>query len=71
MRGDKLEELTDIDLIGKYIKNEMQHLVKFAILCIQVSPSDRHKMSDVVRELEGDILEEIGTLRTKRRKRVM
>ena len=58
MRGDKLEVLA-ADLRGKYIKNEMQQLVKVAIWCIQVSSSDRPKMSDVVRELEGgDGLEE-------------
>ena len=59
LRGDKLEELADTDLRDKYIKDEMQQLVKVALWCIHVSPSDRHKMSDVVRELEGgDGLEE-------------
>ncbi|PWA83432.1 BRASSINOSTEROID INSENSITIVE 1-associated receptor kinase 1 [Artemisia annua] len=57
--GDKLEELADTDFRGKYIKDEMHQLVKEALWCIQVSLSDRYKMSDVVRELKhGDGLEE-------------
>jgi somatic embryogenesis receptor kinase 1 len=54
----RLEELVDRDLKGKYNIREVEELIQVALLCTQVTPSDRPKMSEVVRMLEGDGLAE-------------
>ncbi|CAM6125425.1 unnamed protein product [Calypogeia fissa] len=54
----RLEELVDRDLKGKYNAREVEELIQVALLCTQVTPSDRPKMSEVVRMLEGDGLTE-------------
>ncbi|KAL8061028.1 hypothetical protein ABFS82_02G062000 [Erythranthe guttata] len=54
----KLEALVDVDLKGNYINEEVEQLIQVALLCTQGSPTERPKMSDVVRMLEGDGLAE-------------
>ncbi|KAG6516350.1 hypothetical protein ZIOFF_026809 [Zingiber officinale] len=54
----KLEMLVDPDLLSNYIEAEVESLIQVALLCTQSSPTDRPKMSEVVRMLEGDGLAE-------------
>lgn len=54
----KLELLVDKDLKSNYDKNELEEMVQVALLCTQYLPSNRPKMSEVVRMLEGDGLAE-------------
>lgn len=54
----RLDLLVDVDLKQKYDTVELEEMVQVALLCTQVSPSDRPKMSEVVRMLEGDGLAE-------------
>ncbi|KAL3833877.1 hypothetical protein ACJIZ3_008613 [Penstemon smallii] len=54
----KLEVLVDANLQGNYIDYEVEQLIQVAVLCTQGSPSERPKMSKVVRMLEGDGLAE-------------
>ncbi|XP_073151992.1 BRASSINOSTEROID INSENSITIVE 1-associated receptor kinase 1-like isoform X2 [Henckelia pumila] len=54
----KLETLVDADLGGNYVEEEVEELIQVALLCTQSSPSERPKMSEVVRMLEGDGLAE-------------
>ncbi|KAL3838681.1 hypothetical protein ACJIZ3_023272 [Penstemon smallii] len=54
----KLEILVDPDLRGNYIDEEVEQLILLALLCTQGSPTERPKMSEVVRMLEGDGLAE-------------
>ncbi|KAE8729168.1 putative LRR receptor-like serine/threonine-protein kinase [Hibiscus syriacus] len=53
----KLELLVDKDL-KNYDRIEVEEMVRVALLCIQHHPSQRPKMSEVVRMLEGDGLAE-------------
>ncbi|KAL3651617.1 BRASSINOSTEROID INSENSITIVE 1-associated receptor kinase 1 [Castilleja foliolosa] len=53
-----LEALVDADLQKNYIDEEVEKLIQVALLCTQSSPTERPKMSDVVRMLEGDGLAE-------------
>ncbi|KAK9286528.1 hypothetical protein L1049_014926 [Liquidambar formosana] len=55
---DKLDILVDADLQSNYVDNEVEHVIQVALLCIQDSPNQRPKMSEVVRMLEGDGLAE-------------
>uniref|UniRef100_A0A2P2KHL6 non-specific serine/threonine protein kinase n=2 Tax=Rhizophora mucronata TaxID=61149 RepID=A0A2P2KHL6_RHIMU len=50
----KLEMLVDKDLKGSHDRIELEEIVKVALLCTQYLPSQRPKMSEVVRMLEGD-----------------
>lgn len=53
-----METLVDSDLQGNYIEDEVEQLIQVALLCTQSSASERPKMSEVVRMLEGDGLAE-------------
>lgn len=48
----------DGDLQGNYDEGEVEQLIQVALLCTQSSPTERPKMSEVVRMLEGDGLAE-------------
>ncbi|XVE85660.1 hypothetical protein DITRI_Ditri17bG0108500 [Diplodiscus trichospermus] len=50
----KLEMLVDKDLKNNYDRIELEEMVQVALLCTQYLPSQRPKMSEVVRMLEGD-----------------
>ncbi|KAK1430258.1 hypothetical protein QVD17_12877 [Tagetes erecta] len=52
----KLETLVDSDLDGNYATDGVEKLIQIALLCTQVAPLDRPKMSEVVKMLEGDSL---------------
>ncbi|XP_047165320.1 BRASSINOSTEROID INSENSITIVE 1-associated receptor kinase 1-like isoform X2 [Vigna umbellata] len=58
LKEQKLETLVDEDLQGDYDGGELEKLIQIALLCTQSSPLDRPKMSEVVRMLEGQGLEE-------------
>ncbi|KAL3538615.1 hypothetical protein ACH5RR_001981 [Cinchona calisaya] len=58
LREKKLETLVDADLQGNYVEAEVEQLIQVALLCTQSSPTERPKMSEVVRMLEGDGLAE-------------
>ncbi|CAA2966106.1 BRASSINOSTEROID INSENSITIVE 1-associated receptor kinase 1 [Olea europaea subsp. europaea] len=58
LKQKKLETLVDANLQGNYIEEEMEQLIQMALLCTQSYPTERPKMSDVVRMLEGDGLAE-------------
>lgn len=50
--------MVDKDLKNNYDRVELEEMVQVALLCTQYHPSHRPKMSEVVRMLEGDGLEE-------------
>ncbi|KAI3805103.1 hypothetical protein L1987_27158 [Smallanthus sonchifolius] len=50
----KLETIVDTDLEGNYVNGAVEKLIQIALLCTQVTPLDRPKMSEVVGMLEGD-----------------
>ncbi|CAI0388107.1 unnamed protein product [Linum tenue] len=54
----QLEMMVDKDLKGNYDRIELEEMVKVALLSTQYLPSQRPKMSEVVRMLEGDGLAE-------------
>ncbi|KAL3824025.1 hypothetical protein ACJIZ3_020054 [Penstemon smallii] len=54
----KLDILVDKDLKNNYDRIELEEMVQVALLCTQYLPSQRPKMSEVVRMLEGDGLAE-------------
>ncbi|XVF43356.1 hypothetical protein PTKIN_Ptkin02bG0033800 [Pterospermum kingtungense] len=54
----KLEMLVDKELKNNYDRIELEEMVQVALLCTQILPSQRPKMSEVVRMLEGDGLAE-------------
>nr|GMD29516.1 protein NSP-INTERACTING KINASE 2-like [Ipomoea batatas] len=54
----KLDMLVDKDLKNNYDRIELEEMVQVALLCTQYHPSQRPKMSEVVRMLEGDGLAE-------------
>ncbi|XP_062079144.1 BRASSINOSTEROID INSENSITIVE 1-associated receptor kinase 1-like isoform X1 [Humulus lupulus] len=54
----KLETLVDANLQGNYVNEEVEQLIQVALLCTQGTASERPKMSEVVRMLEGDGLAE-------------
>ncbi|XP_048503177.1 BRASSINOSTEROID INSENSITIVE 1-associated receptor kinase 1 isoform X2 [Beta vulgaris subsp. vulgaris] len=58
LKEKKLETLVDGDLQGNYVDAEVEQLIQVALLCTQSSPTERPKMSEVVRMLEGDGLTE-------------
>lgn len=58
MNDQQLETLVDSKLQGSYIVQEVEELIQVALLCTISTASDRPKMSDVVKMLEGDGLAE-------------
>ncbi|XP_074274448.1 protein NSP-INTERACTING KINASE 3-like [Silene latifolia] len=54
----KLNQLVDKDLKSNYDRVELAEMVQVALLCTQFNPSQRPKMSEVLRMLEGDGLAE-------------
>ncbi|GAB2280137.1 Protein NSP-INTERACTING KINASE 2 [Dionaea muscipula] len=54
----KLDMLVDKDLKNSYDRIELEEMIQVALLCTQYLPSNRPKMSEVVRMLEGDGLAE-------------
>lgn len=58
LKDRRLETLVDSDLQGNYDENEVEQLIQVALLCTQSTASERPKMSEVVRMLEGDGLAE-------------
>ncbi|XP_023750659.1 BRASSINOSTEROID INSENSITIVE 1-associated receptor kinase 1 isoform X3 [Lactuca sativa] len=59
LSGDKkLEILVDTDLNGNYLKEEVEELIHIALSCTQVKPTERPKMSQVVKMLERNCLVE-------------
>ena len=50
----KLKQLIDKDLNDKYDTVELEEIVQVALLCTQFNPSNRPKMSEVMKMLEGD-----------------
>ncbi|KAJ8571149.1 hypothetical protein K7X08_038121 [Anisodus acutangulus] len=58
LKDKKYETLVDADLRGNYNEEEVEQLIQVALLCTQSTPTERPKMSEVVRMLEGDGLAE-------------
>ncbi|XP_075094811.1 BRASSINOSTEROID INSENSITIVE 1-associated receptor kinase 1 [Nicotiana tabacum] len=58
LKDKKYETLVDADLQGNYEEEEVEQLIRVALLCTGSSPMERPKMSEVVRMLEGDGLAE-------------
>ena len=58
MKEKKFQSVVDADLQGNYIEDEMEQLIQVALVCTHGSPTERPKMSEVVRMLEGDGLAE-------------
>ncbi|KAL3523600.1 hypothetical protein ACH5RR_016434 [Cinchona calisaya] len=58
LKEKKLEALVDANLQGNYVEDEVEQLIQIALLCTQNSPTERPKMSEVVKMLEGDALAE-------------
>ncbi|XP_049401273.1 BRASSINOSTEROID INSENSITIVE 1-associated receptor kinase 1-like [Solanum stenotomum] len=58
LKDKKYETLVDADLQGNYNEEEVEQLIQVALLCTQSTPTERPKMSEVVRMLEGDGLTE-------------
>ncbi|EFJ27434.1 hypothetical protein SELMODRAFT_172211 [Selaginella moellendorffii] len=56
--ANNLDRLVDAELKGNYNAVELEEMVQVALLCTQMFPADRPKMSEVVRMLEGDGLAE-------------
>ncbi|KAH9295037.1 hypothetical protein KI387_038625, partial [Taxus chinensis] len=54
LTNGRLDLLVSPDLQNNYIEAEVERLFQLALLCTQVSPMDRPKMSEVVQMLEGD-----------------
>lgn len=53
-----LQSLVDANLQGNYVDKQVEELIQVALLCTQDSPTERPKMSEVVKMLEGDGLAE-------------
>ncbi|KAL8089310.1 hypothetical protein AgCh_038931 [Apium graveolens] len=58
LKDKKLELLVDEDLQGSYVDEQVEELIQVALLCTQNSPTERPKMTEVVKMLEGDGLAE-------------
>ncbi|XP_020222351.1 BRASSINOSTEROID INSENSITIVE 1-associated receptor kinase 1 isoform X1 [Cajanus cajan] len=58
LKEKRLETLVDADLEGNFEEGEVEEVIQVALLCTQSSPSERPKMSEVVRMLEGEGLAE-------------
>jgi serine/threonine protein kinase len=57
-RENKLDQLVDSKLQKQYDHQEVEALIQVALLCTQMSPTERPRMVEVVRMLEGDGLAE-------------
>ncbi|CAL0325122.1 unnamed protein product [Lupinus luteus] len=57
-REKKLDAIVDRNLIKHYNIQEVEMMIKVALLCTQGTPEDRPLMSEVVRMLEGEGLAE-------------
>ncbi|KAL5982205.1 hypothetical protein ACLOJK_016275 [Asimina triloba] len=57
-RENRLHDIVDGNLNHCYDSDEVEMLIKIALLCTQQSPEDRPTMSEVVRMLEGEGLVE-------------
>ncbi|KAF5480865.1 hypothetical protein F2P56_001575 [Juglans regia] len=57
-REKKLDAIVDPNLSKNYDIQEVEMMIKVALLCTQSSPEDRPAMSEVVRMLEGEGLAE-------------
>ncbi|KAL7205948.1 hypothetical protein ACSBR2_018795 [Camellia fascicularis] len=58
LKDRKVETLVDEDMQGNYVEDQVEQLIQVALLCTLSSPMERPQMSEVVRMLEGDGLEE-------------
>lgn len=54
----KLDQLVDKDMRNNFDRIELEEMVQVALLSTQFNPSNRPKMSEVLRMLEGDGLAE-------------
>ncbi|KAK1381604.1 BRASSINOSTEROID INSENSITIVE 1-associated receptor kinase 1 [Heracleum sosnowskyi] len=54
----KLQSLVDENLQSNYVAEQVEELIQVALLCTQDSPTERPKMREVVKMLEGDGLAE-------------
>lgn len=54
----KLNLMVDKDLKGNFDGVELEEMVQVALICTQFNPSQRPKMSEVLKMLEGDGLAE-------------
>ncbi|XP_054776166.1 protein NSP-INTERACTING KINASE 3-like [Prosopis cineraria] len=54
----RLTQVVDKDLKGNFDMIELEEMVQVALLCTQFNPSQRPKMSEVLKMLEGDGLAE-------------
>ncbi|ESW31659.1 hypothetical protein PHAVU_002G257000 [Phaseolus vulgaris] len=57
-REKKLDAIVDRNLNKNYNNQEVEMMIKVALLCTQATPEDRPPMSEVVRMLEGEGLAE-------------
>lgn len=57
-REKRLEAIVDRNLNKNYNIQEVEMMIKVALLCTQATPEDRPPMSEVVRMLEGEGLAE-------------
>lgn len=57
-REKRLDAIVDRNLMKNYNMQEVEMMIKVALLCTQGSPEDRPAMSEVVRMLEGEGLAE-------------
>ncbi|KAM0005661.1 putative transferase, protein kinase RLK-Pelle-LRR-II family [Helianthus debilis subsp. tardiflorus] len=57
-REKRLDAIVDRNLNKRYSMEEVEMMIKVALLCTQGSPEDRPAMSEVVRMLEGEGLAE-------------
>ncbi|KAI9114037.1 hypothetical protein K1719_015288 [Acacia pycnantha] len=57
-REKRLDAIVDCNLNKNYNTQEVEMMIKVALLCTQASPEDRPAMSEVVRMLEGEGLAE-------------
>lgn len=57
-REKRLDAIVDANLKQNYDAKEVEAMIQVALLCTQTSPEDRPKMTEVVRMLEGEGLDE-------------
>lgn len=54
LEDNKLSTIVDKGLLNKYGSVEMEEMVQVALLCTRYNPSERPKMSEILRLLEGE-----------------